>query len=376
MTDLFGMLEGLTVPNIKASPQTTAQQDRQKLSRDWTWEQRRKANYLKEYRRARDPRTKRYWGIKIRHSNQALARMRTSIRQTDARVREIGAVADRDVKDYIRGLFTRNDLPRSLADWAYGVLVEGASGTEMVQRMYDRPEFKTRFAGLFEYEKKFPDAPAISPAEVLAYEREGMQIFHAAGMPPQFYDHWSDFVPQISSGRSMAELAEVVQEGFMRVTSSPRTVRDAFASFFGPSGDAALAAFFIDPKKAVPALRQQVAAAEVAGAGFNFGFTLGRETALEIGGAGYDFQSSQDRFANLLQMRPVFQETVGEGVVGEDLGELDEGVDAVFGTEGAGAATQAIERRVEERTAAFGGGGGAMGSLQSGARGLGSARQP
>lgn len=280
---------------------------------------------------------------------------------------------ERNVRSYVRDLFQNYGLPRSLADWAYNVLVEGASGTEMVQRMYDRPEFRERFKAMFEYRKRNPNLPAISPSEVLAFEREGAQLMRSAGMPPQFYDHWSDFVAPISSGMSMAELAERVEGSFQRVTAAPRGVREAFTSFFGPSGDAALAAFFLDPTKALPALRIQVRAAEAAGAGFNFGFTLGRDRAIEVAEAGYDFGSAQDRFANLFQVAPLFQETVGEAATGIDLQAEDEGVEALFGLAGAGESTTAIERRRDERTAAFGGSGGAQGSVQSGARGLGSA---
>lgn len=284
-------------------------------------------------------------------------------------------VTQRDVRAYIADLFKRNGLPRSLANWAYGVLVEGASGTEMVQRMFQRPEFRSRFRALFEFQRNFPDAPAISPADVLNYEAEAIARMRAAGFPPGFYDNFEDFIPIIAGGVSMSELAVRIEDGFERVNTAPRGVREAFANFFGPSGDAALAAFFVDRDRALPALRRQVRAAEVAGAGFNFGFTLTRGTALEIADAGFDFQGSQDRFANLAQQAPLFQETVGEGQIGEDLGELEEGVEAVFGLEGAGEALRATNRRRQQRTAAFEGSGGAIGSPQTGAAGLGSARQ-
>lgn len=376
MSDLFGALNSLSVPNVKTSvaPGSEAERINQVLS---------------SYRRRYSSLNRRRPGAVARaRSNPAaraqlakIDRQRTDLRRAIIKLRKRvpGAagppnLGDRDVRGYIRTLFTNHGLPKSLADWAYNVLVEGASGTEMVQRMYERPEFKSRFKALFEYRRLNPDAPAISPAEVLAFEREGAQRMRAAGMPPQFYDHWSDFVPIIASGQSMGELAERIEEGFQRVNTAPRGVRDAFTSFFGPSGDAALAAFFLHPAKALPALRLQVRAAEAAGAGFNFGFTLQRERAGEIGEAGYDYGAAQDRFANLWQIAPMFQETVGEARVGEDLEIMDEGVSALFGLGGAGDALKAIEQRREERKAAFGGGGGSQGSIEEGARGLGPAR--
>lgn len=279
----------------------------------------------------------------------------------------------RDVQKYIDDIFLRNGLPRSLSRWAYSLLVEGATGTEMVQRMYDRPEFQERFKPIFERRRLFPGLPAISPQEVLEYEKQGMQLMRAAGMPPQFYDHYTDFQNVIANGVSMQELGERINDGFSRAVNSPRPVREAFANFFGPAGEAALAAFFLDPNKAMPALRLQVDAAGVAGAGTSFGFAnLGRDRALEIASSGYDFETSADRWVSLVQTRPIFDETITER---DDMQVLDEGVEAVFGLEGAGDSMRAIEQRRKERRASFAGGGGVMGSEQTGAAGLGTSGQ-
>ena len=275
--------------------------------------------------------------------------------------------------DQLRSIFAQQGLPASLADWAYSAMVAGVTGTELTHLLYERPEFRTRFQALFDYRKNFPDLPAIGPSEVIAYERQGSQLMRSAGMPPGFYDHWSDFVSLIANNTSMDDLSQRISQGFERVQTLPRTVREAYASFFGPSGDAALAAHFLDPTKALPVLRQQVAAAEVAGAGFNFGFTLGRDRAMEAASAGFDFASARDRFANLAQMRPLFNETVGESAAA-DLSAEDEGAKMAFGLEGGDQAGLAIEARRKQRVADFAGGGGSTGTPQLGSRGLGAAR--
>ncbi len=372
MSDLFGLLGTLTVPAVEAKPVNTWQSELASYQQHKKAEEKILASYQK--------------ALSAQTVSAAAARMlRTAIKQTRDRIRlysiaierttaKIGKLpGERDVKAYIRTLFTNYGLPASLADWAYDVLVQGASGAEMVQRMYDRPEFKERFKALFEYRKRNPNLPAIGPGEILAYEREASALMRASGMPPAFYDHWSDFVEPIASGMSMQELSERVQGGFERVANAPRGVREAFTSFFGPSGDAALAAVFIDPERALPALRTQVRAAEAAGAGFTFGFTLGRERAIEIAESGYDYGAAQDRFANLFEIAPLFSETVGEAKTGPDLEAAEEGVEAVFGLTGGGDSMRALERRREERVAAFSGGGGAQGTSQLGARGLDSA---
>lgn len=275
------------------------------------------------------------------------------------------------VLDYLVQLFKNQGLPESLARWAYDVVVEGASGTELVQRMYERPEFKDRFQALFRYRENLPNAPAISPQEVLTYERDAISLMRAAGMPAQFYDHYSDFTDLIGNGVSFGELTDRVNDAYMRVATAPRGVRDAFTNFFGPSGDAGLAAMFLDPTKALPALKLQVNAAGVAGTGLNFGFTLGKERAMEAAQTGFDMDNAADRWTSLVQARPLFNETISEQT---DLRAEEEGAAAVFGLSGGGAAITGLERRREERVAAFSGGGGAAGDGRVGAKGLGSAR--
>lgn len=273
-----------------------------------------------------------------------------------------------NLRDYLRQLFTNVQLPDSLADWALAVIIEGASGAELTQRLYMRPEFKHRFRVIGEMQKRGMAAP--SPQEVLAYEKGVAELMHAAGMPPGFYDQPDDFVDLMVNRVSVNELADRVNRGFQRVAAGSRSVREAFASFFGPSGDAALASMFLDPKKALPALMQQVGAAEIAGAGFNFGFKVSRERSMEAASQGFDFNAAMDRFAGLGQVSPLFQETISEG---QDLRAEEEGVESVFALSGAGEATKAIERRQQERQAAFQGGGGPQSSTSTGARGLASA---
>lgn len=276
-----------------------------------------------------------------------------------------------DVLKYLTDMFIRNGMTPSLARWAYDTIVEGASGTELVQRMYDRPEFRERFRPIFTLQTKYPGMQALSPQDILEWEKNAGGLMRAAGMPPQFYDHWTDFQPQIESGRSFQEFADIVNDGFAKVAAAPRMVRDAFANFYGPSGDAALAAYYLDPTKAKRALLLQTQAAGVAGTGLNFGFTLGKNRAMEAAQLGYGMDNSSDRWASLVQSRPLFNELMGEK---DDLTAEDQGAAAVFGLEGGGEALAKTERRRQEREAAFSGGGGPGGSDKSGAKGLGTAQ--
>lgn len=273
---------------------------------------------------------------------------------------------------WVRNQFAAAGLSWRVADWMVNLIQEGVAPDEAEARLYDHPEFRVRFKPIFD--RRAAGQPSITPAEILAWERNVSSMMTAAGMPRQFYDHWTDFQPLITAGWNPQQVGARIEEAFIRVQQSPRPVREAFTELFGPSGDVALAAFTLDPTKALPALQREVATAEVAGAGTTFGFNLNRRQATEIAEAGFDFGTALERFQGLEEIDPLLRETVGETARGEDI-TFDEGAAAVFGLQGAGEAVSQIRRREEERQAEFSGGGGAQGAPTTGARGLGRERQ-
>lgn len=270
---------------------------------------------------------------------------------------------------YLQQAFTRVGMPAGMANWAMDLLKLGASNTEFQMRLYEHPVFQNRFKPIFDRQRA--GLPVPTPEEILAWERQAEALMANAGFPPQFYDSYEDFQPMITRGWTVAQLADRVNDSFVQIASLPGTVRQAFGNFFGPAANPALAAVVLDPEKALPALRTQIAAAETAGAGMQFGFTLGRRRALQAGEAGFRFEDAISRFGNLATQRDLFRETMSERR--DDLQAEEEGVAALFGLEGAGEALTSIERRRQERQAEFSGGGGAAGS-SSGLRGLGTAR--
>ena len=211
----------------------------------------------------------------------------------------------------------------------------------------------------------------ISPAEYVAYERQATQILRSAGLPQGFYDSREDFTNLLAGDVSIGELNQRINDGFVAVSRAPAEVRDAFGSFFGANGDAALASFFLDQSKSLPILQEIVDTAQVGGAARQFGFGIDRGRADQIRQTGVGFEQARSGFGTLAALKPVFEETISEAV---DLTAEGIGTDAVFGLDqGQGART--VQRRVDERVAAGSGlsGGGAAG--ERGGFGLGSARR-
>src|SRR5690606_26025042 len=147
---------------------------------------------------------------------------------------------------------------------------------------------------------------------------------------------------------------ERVQNGYQQVAYAAPEVREVFADYFGARGDNALAAFFIDPDRAAPVLRNMVTEAQIGGAGRQQGLMIDLATAARLRGTGVTEDEARQGFAAVRELDPLFTETVTEA---DDFTALGEGLAAVFNLDPA--ARRRLERRQAARLAAFQGGGGA-----------------
>lgn len=202
--------------------------------------------------------------------------------------------------------------------------------------------FRARFPAIFE--RREQGLPPISPWDYVKMEREYAQTLTRAGIQ-HFFDNKQLMNSLIANDVSKAEFDERVLGGFRRVVQSSPEVRDAFAAYFGVDGDAALAAYFLDPERLSDQLAQQVEAAAVGGTGTRFGFSVNSDRSMDLVKMGVTEQRAQQGFARLQELEPVFSETLGET---QDLTATGEGIDAVFQTGMPG--VRLIEGRVRSRT--------------------------
>jgi hypothetical protein len=240
----------------------------------------------------------------------------------------------------------------SLIGWYESKLIEGASPAEIALLLQEQPAFKNRFKAIAA--RKEMGLPALSPSEVLRYEQEARGLLRASGLPEGFYDHFDDFADFLIADVSIPELAERVQQGYDRVREAAQEVKDAFYDFFGVSGPDALAAFFLDPERAVPLLKTFVGAAGVGGAAKMFGFNMDRGRAERLARASMDETKTRAAFSALVEDRALFSESFhGENT---DLRMEFEGLDAAAGI--SEQALRMIEERRQLRLSRLGGRGG------------------
>lgn len=248
---------------------------------------------------------------------------------------------------------------QSLASWAWNEIVNGATESQVVLDLYNQPAFKTRFPAIFTRQEQ--GLPPISPGDYVSYENQATQMFEAAGLPKGFWDSPSDFTNLISNDVSTTELQARLNLATQAAYQVPDSVRTVLQRDYG-IGTGGLAAHFLDPTQAEPALAQQFLAAQIGGAGIQTGYGTDKATDEQLAADGVTAAAAQQGFTQLGTESQLFKGLPGQGE--SDISQADQ-VAAEF--EGNVASQQAITARTQSRQAQFA----ASGSYQSSAAGFG-----
>jgi hypothetical protein len=178
--------------------------------------------------------------------------------------------------------------------------------------LYEQPEFKQRFPAFEALQKKYR---GIQPAQYIELERQYTQTMRSAGLSASFFDNPDDFTSLIANDVSQAEFQERVDNGFKKVTEANPAVREAFRQYFGIEGDAALAAFFIDPDRSAPKLAKAAQMAELGGAASTMGVQINADYAEKLTRLGISEQQALAGFQKMQQQRSLFAGGINETAV-------------------------------------------------------------
>ena len=250
----------------------------------------------------------------------------------------------------------------SLGTWAWDSFTGGAALEQIMLDLRDRPEYKTRFAGL---DALRASGRGITEAQWINYEQSAASLMRAKGLPEGFYDGPEDFAKFITGEVSLAELDDRLTMAQNAALSAPVEVRDELARLYNV-GAGELTAFWIDPDKALPLLERKYTSARLAAESSRTGFgSLTAVQAERIASYGADPAQAGATFSRLASMGELTATMSGEEEVSrQDL------LDASFGQDSQ--ALGRVERKARRRVAAFEGGG-TFASSQTGIGGLGSA---
>ena len=218
--------------------------------------------------------------------------------------------------------------------------------------------FDTRFSG----NKELRDAgkPELSYSSYITREEEFKNDLRDSGFPPGFYDTPEDIAKLISGETSRKELQDRAQAAYVVVKQADPVIVAELRRLYG-LGDGDLAAYFLDPTKAVDAigkrltgqdLLRRTAAAQIgaqAQTQAGIGLTAAQAEALQA--SGVNPQEAQQKFADIGAQQELFNPLQGEQAITQE-----QQVAGTFGTNAE--ARKAIAARRRSRQAAFETGGG------------------
>ncbi len=232
--------------------------------------------------------------------------------------------------------------------WLWNQLQAGVDSQAELQIALEQTDvYRNRFGVIEEQQKQAKAGLAthvMTAAEVLAYEDQVAKSMAAAGMPAWLYDQPQDFHKLILANFSPREVELRIQQGYDYVQAAPPEVRQAFDDFYGVGqGDAALAAWALDPEKTKAEITRATRTAYAGGIARRFDISIDKETAARIADLPKTEAGIAEGMKNVASMADVFGEGIGEVT---DL-TTDTGLAAEF--EGDAAASTAIERRILER---------------------------
>ncbi len=250
----------------------------------------------------------------------------------------------------------------SLSDWAWGQYTGGASTDQILLQMRQQPQYKTRFPAM---ETLAQRGQAITEAQYVNYEQSIAQQVHAAGLPAGYYNNSEDIAQLLENNVSVAEFSTRLQKGYVAVSQAPPEVRAAFARYYGPGSDGALASYFLYPTKAEPLLEKQVAAGAIGGEAAQFGLNVSQGLAEK--GASLNQSDYFTRSALSALPKGITQNTLGEQMSGTSLTD-DQAAGAALGL----ATKYELEQRSKARAAQSQGSGNAA-ATQAGVVGAGNA---
>jgi len=211
-----------------------------------------------------------------------------------------------EVKRYLTD-FKLDSLAEPL--WKYIIETGVNNDDQLWLWIQERPEFHTRFPA---FKKLQEQGRAISPAAYIEAEKAYDRVMRASNIPKEFFDKADDFTDLIVADVSPAEFQSRIEKGYKRVSQSGDLIRNAFKSYFGVEGDAALAAFFIDPERSAPALERAVQSAEIQAAALAAENSVNLSYASKLADMGVSYEQAIQGFQRLNTMRSLFAGGIGE----------------------------------------------------------------
>lgn len=252
------------------------------------------------------------------------------------------------LKDLGLGQLFTVDAAGNPGGWLWNQIQSGIdSPDELRSRLEQTDVFRERFGVITEQQRRAAKGEPVlvmTPAQVIEYENRVKQMMSASGLPTTFYDEPKDFHRLILADMSPDEVQRRIAQAYDYVDAAPPEVRAKFNEFYGPGqGDAALAAWALDPDRTLNDINRATRTAYTAGMAKRFDIEIDRSAAERIAQLPQTEAGIVQGLETVARQSDILREGIGEAtdITNEDA------ISAVF--EGNADATRRINQRIGER---------------------------
>ena len=234
--------------------------------------------------------------------------------------------------------------------WAAQAVRSNESTNQILVSLRQQPFYQNSIFGQVAKARQAAGLPAMTEAAILNYKDFVVGVAQQAGLPQGFIND-GELVQLMGSDVSTSELDARITQGYVDALKAPQDVRDQLQTYYGiDTGH--LAAYYLDPNKALPLLQQQFQSAQLGAAATRTGFgALDRTAAEQLAQLGVTEPTGEKGFTDLAKQSQLFNALPGSGEQG-----ISQQVQLAAEFGGSAPAEQEIAARQEERKATFEGG--------------------
>ena len=203
---------------------------------------------------------------------------------------------------------------------------------EIAIQLRNTQEYKDRFAA--NAKRIESGLGALTEAQYIALEDQYQNIMRKYGLPESWVSkglngRQANLEKFIAGDVSPVELEDRIQLAVDRVKNAPKSVMDAFQSYYPGVGTTDMVAYVLDPKLALPEIKRRVQAAEIGGAFAENKLTVDEARARELASLGVTGEQARQgastiagvlpragELASIYKETPLTQQQVEQEVLG------------------------------------------------------------
>lgn len=231
--------------------------------------------------------------------------------------------------------------------WATQQVTSNNSIDQVIYSLRQQPFYQNSIYGQVMKQRAAAGLPQMTEAQINAYKDYAVGLAQQAGLPQGFITD-SEIAQLAGQDVSTSELDQRITQGYVQAIKAPPDVLNQLQTYYGVApGD--LAAYYLDPQRALPLIQQQFASAQIGAAAARTGYgQISQQQALGIAQLGKTEGEAVTGFTDLAKQAQLMQALPGSQ---EQNITQNQQLGAEFG--GNAQDQQLIEQRKEQRLAPF-----------------------